>query len=136
MCRNVNELCQIVVTEHSLEMIHLGISAVIVMKVKIAKQYKVTVGICKLCEKLSRNSVAGAIKLNSLQRLNGQATTGEVDKTDRTVIGKCIHLYDETLGNKETPALSTENCLCQVQKKKKAKKKTDKKNLIWIFCCC
>ena len=92
-------------------MIHLGISAVIVMKVKIAKQYKVTVGICKLCEKLSRNSVAGAIKLNSLQRLNGQATTGEVDKTDRTVIGKCIHLYDETLGNKETPALSTENSL-------------------------
>ena len=53
MCRNVNELCQIVVTEHSLEMIHLGISAVIVMKVKIARQYKITVGICKLCEKLS-----------------------------------------------------------------------------------
>ena len=73
MCSNVNELCQTVVTEHSLEVIHLGISAVIVMKVKIAKQYKITVGICKLCEKLSRNSVAGAIKLNSLQRLNGQA---------------------------------------------------------------
>ena len=39
MCRNVNELCQTVVTKHSLETIHLGISAVIVMKVKIAKQY-------------------------------------------------------------------------------------------------
>ena len=64
---------------------------------------------------------------------NERTTTGEVDKTDRTVIGKCIHLYDETLGNKETPVLSTENCLRQVQKKKKAKKKTDKKNLMWNF---
>ena len=39
MCRNVSELCQTVVTEHSLEAIHLGISAVIVMKVIIAEQY-------------------------------------------------------------------------------------------------
>ena len=27
-------------------------------------------------------------------------TTGEVDKTDRTELGKCIHLYDVTQGNK------------------------------------
>ena len=27
---------------------------------------------------------------------------GEVDKTDRTELGKCIHLYDVTQGNKET----------------------------------
>ena len=25
-----------------------------------------------------------------------------VDKTDRTELGKCIHLYDETQGNNET----------------------------------
>ena len=40
--------------------------------------------------------------------------TGEFDKTDRTDLGKCIHLCDETQGNDETPALSTQNCLlCQ-----------------------
>ena len=46
---------------------------------------------------------------------NDWTTTGEADKTDRTDLGKCIHLYDETQGNKETQALSTENCLRQVQ---------------------
>ena len=40
-----------------------------------------------------------------------------VDKTDRTELGKCIHLYDKTQGNKETQALSTEDCLRQVQEK-------------------
>ena len=39
----------------------------------------------------------------------------KVDKTDRTDLGKCIHLCDETEGNNETQALSTENCLRQVQ---------------------
>ena len=38
-----------------------------------------------------------------------------MDKTDRTELGKCIHLYDETQGNNETQVLSTENCLRQVQ---------------------
>ena len=41
----------------------------------------------------------------------------EWHKTDRAELGKCIHLYDETQGNKETQALSTENCLRQVQEK-------------------
>ena len=40
-----------------------------------------------------------------------------VDKTDGTELGKCIHLYDETQGNKETQAFSTENCLRQMQEK-------------------
>ena len=35
--------------------------------------------------------------------------------TDRTILGKCIHLYEETQGNNETQALSTEKCLRQVQ---------------------
>ena len=52
MCRNVNQLCQTAVTERSYEAIHMGISAVIVMKVKISERYKITVGICKLYEKL------------------------------------------------------------------------------------
>ena len=42
---------------------------------------------------------------------------GEVDKTDRTELGKCIHLYDEIQENKETQALLTENCLRQMQEK-------------------
>ena len=33
----------------------------------------------------------------------------------RTDLGKCNHLYDGTQGNNETQALSTENCLLQVQ---------------------
>ena len=32
-------------------------------------------------------------------------------------LGKCIHLYDETQENNEAQALSTENCLGQVQEK-------------------
>ena len=64
---------------------------------------------------------------------------GEVDKTDRTELGKCIHLYDVTQGNKETQALSTENCLPQVQEKytdnnkrrrKQRRRLTGKKNLM------
>ena len=46
---------------------------------------------------------------------NERTTTGEVDKTNRTDLGKCINLYDKTQGNKETQAFSTENCLRQVQ---------------------
>ena len=46
---------------------------------------------------------------------NEWTTTGEVDKTDRTELGKFIHGYDVTQGNDETQALSTENCLRQVQ---------------------
>ena len=46
---------------------------------------------------------------------NEWTTTGDVDKTDRIDLGKCIHLYDETKRNKETQALSTANCLRQVQ---------------------
>ena len=38
-------------------------------------------------------------------------------KPDRTNLGKCIHLYDETQGSNETQALSTKNCLRQVQEK-------------------
>ena len=56
------------------------------------------------------------MKENILFLRNEWTTTGDVDKTDRTDLGKCIHLYDETQGNKETQALSTENCLRQVQK--------------------
>ena len=54
---------------------------------------------------------------NILFLRNEWTTTGEVDKTDRTDLGKCIHLYDVTQGNSETQALSTENCLRQMQKK-------------------
>ena len=42
------------------------------------------------------------MKENILFLGNKSTTTGEVDKTDRTELGKCIHLYDETQGNKET----------------------------------
>ena len=55
------------------------------------------------------------MKENILFLRNEWTTTGEVDKTDRTELGKCIHLYDETQGNNETQVLSTENCLRQVQ---------------------
>ena len=55
------------------------------------------------------------IKENILFLRNEWTATGEVDKTDRTDLGKCIHLYDETQGNKETQALSTEKFLRQVQ---------------------
>ena len=51
------------------------------------------------------------MKENILFVRNGRTTTGEVDKTDRTELGKCIHLYNVTQGNNETQALSTENCL-------------------------
>ena len=49
------------------------------------------------------------MKENILFLRNEWTTTGDADKTDRTELGKCIHLYDET------QALSTENCLRQVQ---------------------
>ena len=49
--------------------------------------------------------------------LRNEWTTGEVDKTDRTELGKCIHLYDETQENNEAQALSTENCLREMQEK-------------------
>ena len=39
------------------------------------------------------------IKENILFLRNEWTTTGEVDKTDRTELGKCIHLYNETQGN-------------------------------------
>ena len=55
------------------------------------------------------------MKDNILFLRNEWTTTGDVDKTDRTDVGKCIHLYDETQGNKETQALWTENCLRQEQ---------------------
>ena len=57
------------------------------------------------------------MKENILFLRNESTATGEVDKTDRTELVKCTHLYDETQGNKETQALSTENCLRQVQEK-------------------
>ena len=57
------------------------------------------------------------MKENVLFLRNEWTTTDEVDKTDSIEPGKCIHLYDETQGNKETQALSTENCLLQVQEK-------------------
>ena len=47
------------------------------------------------------------MKENILFLRNERTTTGEADKTGRTELGKCIHLYDETEGNKETQALST-----------------------------
>ena len=57
------------------------------------------------------------MKENIIFLRNEWTSTGEVDKTDRTELGKCIHLCDETQGNNETQALSTENCLRQVQEK-------------------
>ena len=54
------------------------------------------------------------MKENILFLGNKWTTTGEVDKTDRTDLGKCIHLYDETQGNKETSAFDR-NFLRQVQ---------------------
>ena len=53
------------------------------------------------------------MKENILFLRNERATTGEVDKTGRTELGKCIHLYDVTQGNKETQ----ENCFRQMQEK-------------------
>ena len=47
------------------------------------------------------------MKENILFLRNERTTTGEVDKTGRTELGKCIHLYDVTQGNKETYVLST-----------------------------
>ena len=41
-------------------------------------------------------------KENVLFLRNEWTTTGEVDKTDRTELGKCIHLYNETKGNTST----------------------------------
>ena len=54
------------------------------------------------------------IKENVLFLRNAWTTTGEDDKTDRTELGKCIHLYDETQGNTST---FDKNCLRQVQQK-------------------
>ena len=39
------------------------------------------------------------MKENILFLRNERTTTGEVDKTGRTELGKCIHLYDVTQGN-------------------------------------
>ena len=47
------------------------------------------------------------MKENILFLRNEWTTTGDVYKTDRTDLGKCIHLYDETQGKKETQVLST-----------------------------
>ena len=47
------------------------------------------------------------MKENILFLRNEWTTTGDADKTDRTDLGKCIHLYNETQGNKETQALLT-----------------------------
>ena len=55
------------------------------------------------------------VKENILFLRNEWITTGEVDKTDRTDLGKCIHLYGEAQENNNTQVLSTENCLRQVQ---------------------
>ena len=55
------------------------------------------------------------MKENILFLGNEWTTTDEVDKTDRTELRKCIHLYNVAQGNNETQALSTENCLRQMQ---------------------
>ena len=57
------------------------------------------------------------MKENVLFLRNEWTTIGETDKTDRTELGNCIHLCDEREGNNETQALSTEDCLRQVQEK-------------------
>ena len=57
------------------------------------------------------------MKENIIFLRNELTTTGEVDTTDRTELGKCIHLYDVAQGNNETQALSTKNCLRQMQEK-------------------
>ena len=57
------------------------------------------------------------VKENILFLRNVWTTTGEVDKNDRTELVKYIHLYEVTQGNKETQALSTENCLRQMQER-------------------
>ena len=79
------------------------------------------------------------MKENILFLGNEWTTTGEVDKTDRTDLGKCIHLYDETQGNNEIQALSTENCLRQVQEnrqiiiKEEGSKEEDRLDVTNIF---
>ena len=57
------------------------------------------------------------MKENIIFLRNEWTPTGEVDKTDRPELGKRIHLYDVTQGNKETQALSTETFLRQMQEK-------------------
>ena len=44
------------------------------------------------------------IKENVLFLRNEWTTTGQADKTDKTELRKCIHLYNVTQGNKETSA--------------------------------
>ena len=53
------------------------------------------------------------MKENILFLRNERTTTGEADKTGRTELEKCIHLYDVTQGNNETQ----ENCLRRMQEK-------------------
>ena len=63
------------------------------------------------------------MKANILFLRNEWTTAGDVDKTDRTDLGKCTHLYDETQGNKETQALSIEFFFRQVLEDRQIKKK-------------
>ena len=81
------------------------------------------------------------MKENILFLRNESTATGEVDKTDRTELVKCTHLYDITQGNKETQALSTKNCLCQMQEKyiiikEEGRKEEDRQEADVNFCCC
>ena len=65
------------------------------------------------------------MKENVIFLRNEWTTTGEVDKTDRTELGKCIHLYDEKQGNKETS-----------KKKKKGNFKHQRFRLKIVFVGC
>jgi len=72
------------------------------------------------------------MKENILLLRNERTTTGEVDKTGRTELGKCIHLYDVTQGNTSVfdRKLSSSNARKidrEIITEEGSKKKTDKK---------
>ena len=62
------------------------------------------------------------MKENILFLRNEWKPTGDVDKTDRTDLGKCIHLYDEKQGNKQKTTTKQN----KKQTNKKQQKQTNK----------
>ena len=76
------------------------------------------------------------IKENILFLRNEWTTTGEVDKTDGTDQGKCIHLYDETQGNTSASdrKLSSSGAGKQtIIKRRKQKRRQTKRSWCKIF---
>jgi len=67
-------------------------------------------------QKLKETTSTRTLYHDDLILMDEWTTAGEADKNrNLTDPGKCTHLYDETQGNRETQALSTEKCLRQVQ---------------------